>query len=223
MSVVLSVRAGDDAQLSRLHRAFHLAAGVDELTGPEARPRTGDWLIESEPNEFWWPRSGSLRETVQRVPDGVDVVEAVTRLLVGSDHMYRVREWGAVGRKRISRVGGGDRALRGWYPIEVLVVTGEAVDDRELVGALAAGTIVEDTRLRDALAASERGVAPTFAPPSILDDAQLAGDVAALGDADIVAARRRLDELEERVAAVESLVPLRLERALRTILRRHRR
>ena len=66
-------------------------------------------------------------------------------------------------------------------------------------------------------------MAPTFAPPSILDDAQLAGDVAALGDADIVAARRRLDELEERVAAVESLVPLRLERALRTILRRHRR
>jgi tetrahydromethanopterin S-methyltransferase subunit G len=42
-----------------------------------------------------------------------------------------------------------------------------------------------------------------FPRPTVVDEAAYAVDVAALGEADVVRVQRRLDELEQRVAAVE--------------------
>jgi Glycosyl transferase family 2 len=84
------------------------------------------------------------------------------------------------------------------------------IDDGALERGLADGSLVLDTRLRDVL----RGVRSvhnggytlegvSFPRPSVVDEAAYAVDVAAMGEADVVRVQRRLDELEQRVAAVE--------------------
>jgi hypothetical protein len=109
------------------------------------------------------------------------------------------------------------------------------VDDDELRRGLAAGVLVEDTRLRDALrtlAGVERlsgegeqapqfGQAPlAFARPSIVDDALFAVEAAVVAQADEVRLRRQVDELDRRLQAVESFAPARLARGLRRLLMR---
>ena len=85
------------------------------------------------------------------------------------------------------------------------------IDDAALERGLTDGSLVVDTRLRDVLRTlrsaqnggySLDGIA--FPRPSVVDEAAYAVDVAALGEADVVRVQRRLDELEQRVAAVES-------------------
>ena len=84
------------------------------------------------------------------------------------------------------------------------------IDDAALERGLADGSLVVDTRLRDVLRTlrsaqnggfSLEGLA--FPRPTVVDEAAYAVDVAALGEADVVRMQRRLDELEQRVAAVE--------------------
>jgi hypothetical protein len=84
------------------------------------------------------------------------------------------------------------------------------IDDTALDRGVADGSLVVDTRLRDVLRGlrsaqnggfSLGGVA--FPRPTVVDEAAYAVDVAALGEADVVRVQRRLDELEQRVAAVE--------------------
>src|SRR4051812_33171052 len=60
---------------------FHRAAGVDAFVEPGAGV-AADWLIDSEPNEFWWPRGGSLKEILQTVPPKYGQVDAVVRHFV---------------------------------------------------------------------------------------------------------------------------------------------
>jgi hypothetical protein len=163
-----------------------------------------------------------LREILEKVPARYGAVDAVTRRIVGPDWAHRVLHDPSPARKTVHRPDGPRRSLRGWYPIEVLTVDRRPLHDSEVARGVAEGSIVEDTRLRDALQALSSGAAPPFRPPTIVEEARLAADIAALGDADVVAAQRRLDELEERLAAVESLTPLRLERRLRDAVRRRR-
>jgi hypothetical protein len=225
VKLVLLVAGSSDA-----HRSFHLAAGVGEVVEPGG-PLEADWVIEGEPDEFWWPRAGgSLEEILDRVPAEYSEVEAVVRPLLAvqdGEPVYRLAPRAPVDgtgpeRTSVRRGHPSGRTLRGWYPIEVLRIASEQLLREDVDRGLAAGTLVEDRRLVDALGALAAGAPLSFPRPSVLEDAQFAADLAVLGEADVVRAQRRLDGLEERVAAVESLTPLRLERRLRSLVRRRR-
>jgi hypothetical protein len=108
------------------------------------------------------------------------------------------------------------------------------VDDAALEGGVRDGSLVVDTRLRDALRSLREGVG--FARPgsgerrlmlprpTVVDEAAYAVDVAALGEADLVRLQRRLDGLEQRLQSVEQrrrLQPYRMmRRVAKKVLRR---
>jgi Glycosyl transferase family 2 len=77
------------------------------------------------------------------------------------------------------------------------------IDDDALERGLRDGSLVIDTRLRDALKAVAQGRKPAFPTPTVVDEAAYAVDVAAVGEADLVRTQRRLDELEQRLFALE--------------------
>jgi hypothetical protein len=89
------------------------------------------------------------------------------------------------------------------------------VDDDALERGLADGSLVLDTRLRDALRTLRAGGSLTFPRPSVVDEAAYAVDVAALGEADVVRLQRRLDTLEQRMRTLEEQPGLRAYRSLR--------
>jgi hypothetical protein len=126
-------------------------------------------------------------------------------------------------------VGRGDsklRPFRGWYPLEVLSFPErsrdhpDALRPAEIEQGLATGALALDTRVRDALRGAAADGPLTFSRPSIVDDALFAADVAVLGEADVVAARRVMDELEERLTDVENRFGVRVGRKLRSSLGR---
>lgn len=104
------------------------------------------------------------------------------------------------------------------------------VADGALERGLADGSLVHDTRLRDALrllriprrgdgrefaSESDGRSLLTFSRPSVVDDAAYAVDVAALGEADVIRLQRRLDTLEQRLATLERNPAMRTYRSLR--------
>ncbi len=99
------------------------------------------------------------------------------------------------------------------------------VDEGELERGLRAGTLVVDTRLRqamaDILAAQAEGRRPElrFPRPTVAEEAAYAVDVACLGEGDVVRARRQLEALEKRLQALERRPGARLARALRRLRR----
>jgi hypothetical protein len=78
------------------------------------------------------------------------------------------------------------------------------VDDDALQRGLADGSLVVDTRLRDALRAVADRKRLTFPAPSLSDDAEYAVEAAALSEAYAVRAQRQLDGLEQRLQSLES-------------------
>jgi Glycosyl transferase family 2 len=98
------------------------------------------------------------------------------------------------------------------------------VDDEALERGLQDGSLVIDTRLRDALQALSEGRPVVVPRPTVVDEAAYAVDVAALGEADVVRLQRRLDTLEQRLVKLERRplvrVDRKLRRAARTLLRR---
>ncbi len=96
------------------------------------------------------------------------------------------------------------------------------IDDEALERGVADGSLVVDTRLRDALRllrdGGERGFELqvegrsrlSFPKPSVVDDAGYAVDVATLGEADVVRLQRQVDTLEQRLRAVEGRPAARL-------------
>ena len=89
------------------------------------------------------------------------------------------------------------------------------VGDEALERGLQEGSLVLDTRLRDALRALKDGKKPTFPRPTVVDEAAYAVDVAALGEADVVRLQRRLDTLEQRLQTIERRPSVRIENKLR--------
>jgi hypothetical protein len=89
------------------------------------------------------------------------------------------------------------------------------VDDAALEQGLEDGSLVIDTRLRDALQALQDGEPLVFPRPTVVDEAAYAVDVAALGEADVVRLQRRLDTLEQRLLTIERRPGVRIERKLR--------
>ena len=94
------------------------------------------------------------------------------------------------------------------------------VDDEALEQGLEQGSLVVDTRLRDALRSLRDGHQLTFPRPTVVDEAAYAVDVAALGEADVVRLQRRLDTLEGRLLTVERRPSVRVENKLRRVGKR---
>jgi hypothetical protein len=228
-----------------------------------------DWVINTDADEFWMPRRGTLKEALAAVPGEFGVVWAITRHFlprpgdVGSfaDRMtVRLSTTAPLNdptspyRPHAKAAHRGDPGivvlfgshdvvtklvpLRGWYLADVLhfpfrtreqyerkgvrrahgdkplgqyVKAYDAsergrvedffgsltVNDDTLAEGERAGSLVVDTRLRDALRCGER----SQAEPA--EELRAASEGAALGEANMVRACRRLDVLAARVRAVE--------------------
>jgi hypothetical protein len=89
------------------------------------------------------------------------------------------------------------------------------VDDEALERGLEDGSLVIDTRLRDALRSLNEGKQVAFPRPTVVEDAAYAVDVASLGEADVVRLQRRLDTLEQRLVRLERRPLVRVDRKLR--------
>ena len=241
-----------------------------------------DWVINTDADEFWWPRGGSLKEVLDAVPRRYGIVRGFWRSFVprpddgGSfaermtvrlsqqapindpTSFYRpvikVAHRGdpevVVGRGNHALATTRFRTLRTWHPIEVLhfplrsraqwmrkvELQGEAftkhiersgtgyhlqgydalqsgrieqqhgalvVDDDAMARGLADGTLVVDTRLRDALRALRAGEELTFPQPTEEDETAYAVEAAVLEEAYVVRAQRHLDTLEQRLQSLE--------------------
>jgi Glycosyl transferase family 2 len=249
-----------------------------------------DWVINSDADEFWWPRGASLREVLAAISPRYGTVGAFLRVFVprpdGPETFFErmTVRFSALApindpaslykpiRKVIHRahpqieLTRGNHALvnspfaplRGWFPIEVFhfplrslaqcehkaELQGNAwkhiertptayhaqmfealekgtiadyyaslvVDDAEVEQGVAEGRLVVDTRVRDALATVHHGKPLAFETPSLVDEAAYAVEAATLGEADVVRLQRRLDTLEERLAAIELRLPNRVYR-----------
>jgi hypothetical protein len=247
----MTLRAGGDAAMSEAQRAFHLAAGVDEIVDSGGATATSaDWILPAEPGEFWWPRGGSLREVLAAIPAEYDVVQALVRPFVTAEPdgdleqqlTYRLSAQALLDdpagsprpARRLAHRAGADvsgydgeipkaalRPLRGWYPIEILSAAGgEALTQSALGEGVANGTIHEDTRVPDALQAVGDGRQLEFPRPTVAENAWFAVDAAVLGEADAFGIRNDIDLLEQRLAVLEENLGVRIERKLRSLVRR---
>jgi hypothetical protein len=261
------------------------------------------WVINSDADEFWWPRGASLTQVLEAVPPRYGTVGAFLRTFVprpdgevSFSERLTVR-FSALApindpaslfkpiRKVIHRghpeirLTRGNHAvvesplapLRGWFPVEVFhfplrsltqcehkarlqgnawkhinraptayhaqmfealsngtmadYYNAQVISDAEVEHGIAAGRLVVDTRLRDALKGIAAGEGKLeFPVPSLVDEATYAVEAAVLGEADVVRLQRRLDTLEQRLASVEQRLPNRVYRKLagpaRRVLRR---
>ena len=287
---------------------FRQREWVTRMARLAAREHAADWVVNSDVDEFWWPRGGSIPDVLASIPRRYGIVQSFVRHFVPvpddgrsfAERMtFRLSAQAPINdprspwrpfRKVVHR--GDPRAeitegshdvlettlatMRGWYPLEVLhfpirtasqlerkgrmwasavekfyasekVVVGpgaayHALAHRDAESgeaasafaaatlgaeaareALARGLVAEDTRIRDALRAltepESRGRL-SFPRTSAVDDAAFAADAAVLGEADVVRVRRRLDELEQRIATLEARPGARLERRVRGLVRR---
>jgi hypothetical protein len=140
----------------------------------------------------------------------------------GAQWARKVELQGEAFTKHIARVGTGyhltsyDALRRGRIDAQH---DSMVVHDDALRRGLDEGTLVRDTRLRDALRAlrldvteaqvrrftlpSERMAPLSFPRPTIADEAAYAAEAAALDEAYVVRAQRRLDGIERRLESLE--------------------
>src|SRR6266508_1959007 len=256
---------------------------VTRMARLAATKHGADWVINTDADEFWWPRGGSLKDVLAAVPEKYGIVQAFWRSFVPrpddgaffAERMtVRLTQYApindptsfyrpvvkvahradpnvTVARGNHALADSPLRTLPTWHPIEVLhfplrsraqwmrkvELQGEAftkhidrsgtgyhlkgydalrdgrieqqheslvVDDDALERGLAEGSLVLDTRLRDALRAVRGGKPLTFPTPTLADDAEYAVEAAALSEAYAVRAQRQLDGLEQRLHSLES-------------------
>jgi hypothetical protein len=230
-----------------------------------------DWVINTDADEFWMPRGGTLKEVFETVPERFGVVWAVSRQFVprpedGSTFAERMvvrfssqaalndptspyRPHGKAAHRADPDIvvrHGAHRIetnslvpLPGWNPWDVLhfpfrslaqygrktarrargdsplgqyvrgltarergrleeVYGALVVDDVALAEGVAAGSLVVDTRLRDALRGRSRVAAESSGGPD-----PTVADAAAFREAEVVRLVRTADDLGARLAAVE--------------------
>jgi hypothetical protein len=239
-----------------------------------------DWVINSDADEFWWARTGRLKEVLRAVPPRFGSVRGMWRNFVArpedgrpfSERMtIRSHEttpgvhpfnphFKTIHRgSRDVEVGGGNHdvsgcglaPLFGWYPVDVLhfpirsldqferkfmrwwqitAVDGEAsnpyynavrnahregriadlyepfvVDDEKLSCGFAKGTLVEDTRLRDALRSlrDRAGMHSAMSGVSDADDGYLLELGYIEDNSPFARAQRSIEAMEARVARLE--------------------
>ena len=253
----------------------YVRAGCLQLRGADsptqlarlaASDHGADWVISSEPGEFWWPRAESLKETLVAIPPRYTIVQALIRdfLPHAGDEFFAERmtvrrslqsgtTTGAPAEllKRAHRSdpevvvepggwisGPRDVPLRAWYPFEVFrfPAARAGVDDNAFARGLPDGSLVSDTRLRDALAQlriasagdsdgrfalPENGVSRlALRSPDIVDDAAYAVECAAVGEVDVALLESHIEDLEGRIAWLEQRFWPRVLRRLSRIGRR---
>ncbi len=271
---------------------LHQSEWVTRMARLAATEFAADWVINSDADEFWWPRGASLKEVLAAIPKRYGIVEAFWRSFVprpGDGELFAERMTArlaqqapindpssfyrpvtkvahradpqvVVGRGNHGLVGSRLVPLRTWHPLEVLhfplrsraqwqrkvelqgvaftehieragtgyhlkgydalrsgvieeQLASLVIDDEALVQGLDEGTLVLDTRLRDALRVLRTegeeacgfavGRPVTFPAPTIADDATYAVEAAVLADADVVRVERRIDALEQRLRVLE--------------------
>ena len=249
-----------------------------------------DWIINSDADEFWWARGGTLKELLAAVPRRFGSVRGMWRNFVarpdGADSfaermtirthqttrgvhpfnphfktVHRAAPDVEVGGGNHDVSGSGLTPLFGWYPIDILhfpirslaqferkflrwwqitSIDGVApnpfmntvreahragsvgdlyrqfvVDSAELAAGMADGTLVEDTRLRDALrslrrhGSIDRRLGDATIDPGYLLELGYIEDHSAFARA-----QQSVDALETRVARLESGIARRLSRRL---------
>ena len=198
-----------------------------------------DWLIWSQPNEFWWPRGARISDVLlEFVPRGGDDVfaermtvrDSLAEVAAGDEPLlHRLRPI-----RRLERGVGLHRGqpLRAWYPIEVLrfprTTATEASGEDENLGSDDRSLVV-DERLRDALRAlrdgatyrlPRAGAQLELATPTVVDDALYAVECAAVGEVNLDRLDRQIRELELRMAELEMRFWPSLRRTLRRLARR---
>lgn len=116
-------------------------------------------------------------------------------------------------------LGGRRVPLRAWYPVEVFRFPRRVptLTEDQLAAALANGSFVVDTRVRDVLAVHDASV---FTVPTIVDDASYAVECAAVGEVDLVRIDVQIRALELRIAELEARFWPTLRRSLKRLARR---
>jgi hypothetical protein len=281
---------------------FRLGDQRTKMARSAARDFDADWVINSDADEFWWPRGYDLKSVLDAVPARYGVVTGLWRPFVpvrdGGTPFYermtarfapahpvndptskfrpntkvahRADPDVTVGRGNHTGVGSRYDILPGWFPLEVLhfpfrsseqlavksvksdthagskrggylrrlaseadadtaddAFEAHVVEPAEVERGLDRGVLVRDERLRDALRSlldSETGRfrlpgegwgGLKLDPPSVVDDAEFAADVAVLGEANLVRAQRRMDDFERRLQSLERSPLTRLARRFR--------
>jgi hypothetical protein len=255
---------------------------VTRMARLAASEHGADWVINTDADEFWWPRGGSLKDVLDAVPSEYGIVRAFWRSFVPrpddgglfvermtarlSQHapindptsfyrpVIKVAHRGdpavTVARGNHALADSSMRTLTTWHPIEVLhfplrsqaqwrrkvELQGEAftkyiersgtgyhlrgydalqrgrieqhhdslvIDDEALQRGLDEGTLVVDTRLRDALRALREGKRLGFPAATDADETAYAVEAAVLDESYAVRAQRRLDGIEQRLLSLE--------------------
>jgi len=255
---------------------------VTRMARLAAREHGADWVINTDADEFWWPRGGSLKDVLAAVPPEYGVVQGFWRSFVPrpddgapfAERMtvrltqrapindptsfyrpvvkvaHRADPSVTVARGNHALADSALRTLPTWHPIEVLhfplrsreqwmrkvQLQGDAftkhiersgtgyhlkgydalqtgrieaqhaslvVDDPALGRGLEEGSLLVDTRLRDALRTVRAGAPLDFLQPTLAEEAEYAVEAAALSEAYTVRAQRDLDEIEQRLLSLE--------------------
>jgi hypothetical protein len=182
------------------------------LARQAATEHGADWVISAEATEFWWPRGENLKEVLRPIPERYTIVQGLRRDFSPDEDTRRSSPEDGKGAELrpafradpdVVVDASGDVALRrsipmrAWYPIEVMYF-GSQVAPRDST------SLVEDTRLRDALQSLRTGDAPlTFRVPDIVEDARYAVECAAVGEVDLSRIEQYVTELEQRVEWLE--------------------
>jgi hypothetical protein len=75
-------RAGHLRLIRRDEAGFAQSTWVTEMARIAAVDHGADWVVNSDADEFWWPRSGSLREVLAAVSPGFGAVRGIWRNFV---------------------------------------------------------------------------------------------------------------------------------------------
>jgi hypothetical protein len=200
-----------------------------------ARVADADWILATDVDSFWWPRGETLADVLAVIPERYTVVQALVRPFASRDNggdpfweRLTVRPYALPGETAelrpiqrgafqapdgsASELPRATIPLRAWYPVEIFDCSpGRRLEAGGIADGLAAGSLVEDARLRDLLRAL-LGQGPSeprlgghvpLRPPDIVDDAAYAVECAAVGEVDLPRLEREVADLEHRIAWLE--------------------